>query len=125
MDDLKFQLPIGYYFLFLALAVALSFLLYNKEIKRKSSPGFIVKLLISLRFIFLSLLFLFLFEPIIYQSFRKQEKPILVFAQDNSESILNNKDSLFIKSSYKDSISILIDDLKKKFDVVSFSFAGA
>ncbi|MBM77922.1 MAG: hypothetical protein CL846_05520 [Crocinitomicaceae bacterium] len=122
MDDLKFQLPIGYYFLFLALAVALSFLLYNKEIKRKSSPGFIVKLLISLRFIFLSLLFLFLFEPIIYQSFRKQEKPILVFAQDNSESILNNKDSLFIKSSYKDSISILIDDLKKKFDVVSFSF---
>lgn len=115
-------MPIGYYFIFLFLAVVLSYFLYIKEIKRKGSPSLILTLLISLRFIFLSLLFIFLFEPIIHQSIKKQEKPILVFAQDNSGSIINNKDSLFIKSSYKDSISSLINELKKKFDVVSFSF---
>jgi hypothetical protein len=122
LNDLKFQLPLGYYFLFLALAAFLSYLLYSKEIRKKSAPNFLLKLLVSIRFIFLSLLFLFLFEPILFQLIEKKEKPILVFAQDNSESILNNKDSIYIKTSFKDSVSNLVTLLQNKYEVVSYSF---
>lgn len=122
MSDLKFQLPLGYYFIFLALAAVLSYFLYSKEIKSKSTTSFFLWILISLRFTFLSLLFLFLFEPILFQLIEKKEKPILVFAQDNSESIINNKDSLFIKSSFRDSVSNLLDELSEKYDVIYYSF---
>lgn len=122
MNDLKFQLPLGYYLLFLALAALLSYLLYSKEIKRKFCTKALLSLLISLRFIFLSFLFLLLFEPIIFQLIEKKEKPILIFAQDNSESILNNKDSLFIQTAFKDSVKDLLNELNNKFEIISYSF---
>ena len=122
MNDLKFQLPFGYYLLFLVLAALLSYLLYSKEIKRKFCTKTLLSLLISLRFIFLSFLFLLLFEPIIFQLIEKKEKPILVFAQDNSESILNNKDSLFIQTAFKDSIKDLLNELNNKFEIIPYSF---
>lgn len=122
MNDIKFQLPLGYYVLLLVLAAFLSYILYNKELKRQHAPRFLINTLIFLRFSFLSLLFLFLFEPVLFQLIKKKEKPIVVFAQDNSESIINNKDSLFIKTSFNDSVFDLLTQLKAKYEVVSYSF---
>lgn len=122
MNDIKFQLPLGYSFLLLVLAAFLSYLLYSKELKRQHAPRFLVISLIFLRFTFLSLLFLFLFEPVLFQIIKKKEKPILIFAQDNSESIINNKDSLYIKTSFNDSVSDLLTQLKANYEVVYYSF---
>jgi hypothetical protein len=122
LNDIKFQLPLGYYFLLLVLAAFLSFLLYSKDLKRQHAPNYLIKVLIFLRFTFLSLLFLFLFEPVLFQLIQKKEKPILIFAQDNSESVINNNDSLYIKTSFNDSVSDLLTQLKTKYEVISYSF---
>ena len=46
-----------------------------------------------------------------------EEKPILLFAQDNSRSILSNEDSIFFENSYEDSIKSQFDELKEFYDL--------
>ena len=67
---------------------------------------------------------LLLLEPIIYSSSEKIEKPILVFAQDNSESILLSSDSVFYLNNYQDSINKLKSELALKYDVKTINFGS-
>ena len=50
------------------------------------------------------------------------EKPILVFAQDNSKSIISNSDSIFFKNNYKDSIINKLSNLIDYYDIRTFTF---
>ena len=50
------------------------------------------------------------------------EKPILVFAQDNSKSIISNSDSLFFKNNYQDSILNKLLLLNEFYDFRTFIF---
>ena len=47
---------------------------------------------------------------------------IVVFAQDNSESILLSKDSLFYKVAYKDSVDLFLNKIAVKYDVDFLAF---
>ena len=46
---------------------------------------------------YLYLLSIFLLRPKIIKSESVEEKPILLFAQDNSRSIISNEDSIFLR----------------------------
>ena len=50
------------------------------------------------------------------------EKPILVFAQDNSKSIVSKSDSVFLKNNYQDSIFNKLAILDKFYDVRTLVF---
>ncbi|MDG2369309.1 MAG: hypothetical protein P8M12_01580 [Flavobacteriales bacterium] len=67
---------------------------------------------------------LLLLEPVINSSSEKIEKPILVFAQDNSESILLGSDSIFYLNNYQDSINKLKSELALKYDVKTINFGS-
>lgn len=77
----------------------------------------------ALRFITITLLSFLLLSPLIKTIKRTVEKPVVVIAQDNSESLIAGKDSSFYKKQYKESLQKLINELSDKYDVRTFSFA--
>ena len=76
----------------------------------------------SLRSLFLFIISLLLLSPLIRSVKKNIEKPIIIIAQDNSESILLNKDSLFYKTEYLNNLNDFIDKLKNTYDVRTFTF---
>ena len=78
--------------LFIAAAIVLSLLLalfiYRKDARFRSAGTFLKILLVGLRFVSLSILALLLFKPKWLNETKQVEKPIIVFLQDASSSIL-------------------------------------
>jgi len=95
--------------------------LYYKNKKEEFSKS-LIRLLFSVRFILVTLICFFLLSPTIKTTTKITEKPILIFAQDNSQSILINKDSSFYKNTYPNQIKDLMEKFKNKFEVKSFTF---
>ena len=106
------------------IALAYSISLYFKNSKNKHFSNSVVYILFSFRFSLVLLLCFLLLEPVLNTDTEKVEKPILVFAQDDSESILLGKDSLFYLTSYKDSIAKLKSELAPLYDVKTVTFGS-
>ncbi len=85
----------------------------------------IVKLLIALfRCISVSVLAFFLLEPLVKNAFIETEKPIVVIAQDNSESIKIKGDSTFYNQTLPSELENLTESLNEKFEVATFTFGS-
>jgi len=74
----------------------------------------------------LSILFLLLLvlEPKLKYSSKKIEKPLLVFAQDNSKSLRFNSDSLFYLNEYPSQIEKILESLDSEFEIKKISFGN-
>lgn len=53
---------------------------------------------------------------------REVEKPVIIIAQDNSESVILDKDSAFYRSEYKQKLEELAEELNDKYEVRKYSF---
>ncbi|MFC1733883.1 hypothetical protein ACFL6I_26580 [candidate division KSB1 bacterium] len=53
---------------------------------------------------------------------RTVEKPIIIIAQDNSQSIAAGTDSIFYKTAYLDEMKGLINELNDEYDVMTYTF---
>ena len=123
MRGLHFELPIYYLILFIVLSFFLSWLLYiNKKIPERSSISY--RILFALRFLFLMLISFFLMKPKIQKTKIQKEKPILVFAQDVSESIIANKTSRFDVNLYSDSIKNFLSKLSDSYEIRTLIFGN-
>jgi len=74
------------------------------------------------RFLSVSVLTFLLLSPTIKTKRKQIERPIVIIAQDNSKSILINKDSLYYLDSMAYNIRILSRELSKNSDIDSFLF---
>lgn len=101
-----------------------AFLLYFRDKQFKELPSGLRKSLPVLRFLFVSILAFLLLEPFLRNTDNTERKPILVFAQDNSASVLNSSDSGWIKVQYPKEVRAFLDDLQDKFEVIPYSFSG-
>lgn len=79
-------------------------------------------LLFSLRTIVVATVVMLFINPYIKQKTNKIEQPIVIIAQDNSESILLNKDSVFYKTKYPKIIDSVSNVLNKNYDVETVLF---
>jgi len=96
-------------------------------IKDKMTGDFhpVIKFLVSfLRFLTVSVLAFFLLEPLIKNSFIETEKPIVVLAQDNSESLTLKGDTAFYKNSWPSKLQELSTQLQEDFEVAEFTFGS-
>lgn len=75
------------------------------------------------RFLIITVITFLLLSPLIRTIKRTVEKPVVVIAQDNSESLIAGKDSSFYKKEYKEKLQKLINKLADKYDVRMYSFA--
>ncbi|MCQ2286326.1 MAG: VWA domain-containing protein [Bacteroidales bacterium] len=100
----------------LALGAGFGFLLYHKnknlELEKRTTL-----LLSCLRGLVVSLICFLLLAPMLKMVLKKVEKPIIVVAIDNSESVVSSKDSAFYKQDYKKNVEKLITSLGDKYDV--------
>ena len=100
-----------------------SFLLYRKDKRFDESSIWLIRTMAALRFVVVTILSFFLLSPLLKTVNRTVEKPVIIIAQDNSESVAVGKDSAFYKKEYKQNLQKLIDELGDKYEVRSYTFA--
>ena len=76
----------------------------------------------ALRLLSVSLISFLLLGPLIKQTDRLVEKPIIILGVDNSRSMVLTSDSDYYHSAFPKAIDNLVDALKKKCDVKIYSF---
>lgn len=114
---LSFNIPV--LLISFALAFLYPYLLYRKESKLSKK----LQLFLSItRGFFTFIISLFLLSPLFNHNSLSYEKPIIVFAQDNSKSIILNKYSEYYKNEYLKERGKFIDELSSKYDVKEIVF---
>lgn len=120
--DVVIEAP-GWYIILCVLAAALyAGVLYYRETRLKDVPRWIRWTMTTFRFIVVFILAFLLLSPLLKSTFRKVEKPVIVIAQDASESLLMGKDSAFNRKEYPEKMLELIEALSDKYDVKPYSF---
>ncbi len=79
-------------------------------------------LISSLRFLSVFLLLFLLLKPTLTFLRQLKEKPFIIVAQDNSASLLNNKDSSYYRNEYEEFLTGLLAGLDNKFDMEWLTF---
>ncbi len=103
-------------------AALYSFILYRKDKNLLEVKNYVLIILRVLRFFTVAILLFLLLKPLFKITKKHTEKPIIAFIQDNSSSILHNKDSLLYKTEYLQNINLLKSDLSSKFETVLYTF---
>lgn len=80
------------------------------------------RVLFFTRFLLLSLLSFLLLEPMLRTMTREVEKPLVIIALDESQSVINRADSIAAKNAIRADLEILQKSLGDGFDVRTFSF---
>ena len=104
-------------------AFLLALFIYHKDERFSSTHTSVKIILTSLRFISLCILIILLFKPKLLNEIKQVEKPIIVFLQDASSSILNYPDSTYYTSEFKTLIEENNNILSEKFDVYTYHFS--
>ena len=107
----------------LALAIGAVYASLLYLFSKKYSRGLTV-LLFALRTIVVTTIVMLFINPYIKQRTYKIEQPIIVLAQDNSESIILTKDSVFYKAKYPKLIDSLTEVFGKNYDVEIILFGS-
>ncbi len=96
--------------------------LYFRDRFNRTYGAALATLLGFLRFACVSILAFFLMKPLIKSIERNIEKPVIVFAQDNSESLVVGKDSAYYKSEYLTQLQTLITQFGDDYEIRPYHF---
>jgi hypothetical protein len=118
------ELPLWWSVFCVLLGAVYAFLLYRKEEKFNEVAPWIIKIMAGFRFLLVALLAFLLLSPFIKTLFNKVEKPVIIIAQDNSASILLNKDSVYYQNEYLQQLKVLKTSLAKKYEVKTYNFGA-
>ncbi|MHC1707519.1 MAG: hypothetical protein AB9842_08365 [Bacteroidales bacterium] len=113
--------PVWFVIFCIALGIWFALILYYRDKKNDFSQN-ILYLLSFLRFASITIIAFMLLSPLLKTLIRSTEKPIIIFAQDQSESVTVNKDSSFYKKEYPEKVKELFSSLDNKFQVRQYSF---
>ena len=113
----------GWFFvLCVVLALAYAAILYYRN-PREEFSVVLTRWLAAFRFLAIVLLAFLLLSPLLKTVFRTSEKPVIIFAQDNSASLTVGTDTAFYRQQYPLMAASLISDLQKDYEVKTFAFA--
>lgn len=123
---LLFSLIINYplWFVILCLLTGLVYalVLYYRNQKHNEFSKLTVYVVSALRFIAVSAIAFLLLSPLIKSITQTTEKPVIIVAQDNSESLVHTKDSAFYRNEYAQKLNELVNKLDEKYEVKKYSF---
>lgn len=105
----------------LMLGIGYAMLLYFRE-KRFDFTKKVIRILFALRTTAIFLISFLLLSPLVMTRSRTTEKPLIIVAQDNSQSPVFCKDSANIRSNYTAEMKQLIAKLDDDYDVKAFTF---
>ena len=113
--------PLWFVLFCLLLGAAYAAILYY----RNRSAGFSRQLVVFLsviRFFAVSLLTVLLLSPLLQKFTRFVDEPLLIFVQDNSQSILSVPDSTYFRENYIKEMDGFLKELERKFDTRTYHF---
>jgi len=112
------------WFLILALlvAIAASMLLYMKMTSNEDWSKKRRIVLGTLRFLILFVIGFLLLIPVLKTRSLNTKKPVIVIAQDNSESMLLSRDSVYNRTLLPSQINALVQKLSSKYEVRTLQF---
>ena len=106
----------------LLIGLVASTLLYYKNKKNTEVPKNVIYFLFVLRFFSITLITLFLLSIFLKQVKNETQNPIILFAIDNSSSMVMQKDSLEVKKDLLTKLENLKNSISKNFEVKSILF---
>ena len=123
MENISFQYPSWYILLCMLLGVVYAVALYfgNKAFREQSKR--LNWILGSLRFLTVTALAILLLSPLLKSVIREVKKPVIVLAQDQSESVLANL-SEEQKTQYQQSFQQLSSNLSADYDLKEYAFGN-
>ncbi|MEL7121492.1 MAG: hypothetical protein AAFO07_18740, partial [Bacteroidota bacterium] len=121
MNQLSFQYPTWFILLCIALGVGYALALYLRDKTFRQQAQRLNLILGILRFFLVTIIAILLLSPFLKFFSSKIQKPIVVVAQDASESIRESMSEEEL-TAFKTSLSNLSEDLSKKYDVVNLSY---
>ncbi|MBI2966953.1 MAG: hypothetical protein HYY40_03960 [Bacteroidetes bacterium] len=116
------EYPLWFIVFCLLTGLLYSALLYYKNRNSSVINRYVVYLLSGIRFLAVSFLAFLLLNPLIRKIYREVEKPLIVFAQDNSISVSRSADSLFVTGEYRDRVKKFLNDMQDDYDTDILSF---
>ncbi len=115
-------LPSWLFIFCLLIGAFLTIILYYKNKNNNFSKKYLF-LLSILRFLYTTLIAFLLMAPLFKTTYKRLEKPIIIFAQDNSASVIANKDSTYYKEKYKKEILNLKEKFSSDYNFQFFNFS--
>ena len=121
--DINFQYPLWYLLFCLIFAVIFTGVLYYKDTTFSEQKPILRKSLVALRFLSLFIIAALLLSPFLKSIVTETKKPVVVIAQDQSESIKAGMSEEQIKN-YQTNLEGLQAKLASKYDVKNVSFGS-
>ena len=103
------------------LGLGYAFLLYYRD-KQHEFKKRTIRTLFILRTVVISIIAFLLLSPLVKTVSHTLEKPIVILAQDNSQSLVFCRDSSKVRNEYVAELKKLAAGLKEEYDLKTFSF---
>ena len=119
--NIIFQYPSWFVFICVAVGVLYALGLYFNDRRFGEQSKKLNSVLGTLRFFSVTIICLLLLDPVMRATITEKKAPIVVLAQDNSESVLQSMDSVQ-RNEYKQKMEKLRQNLAGKYDLKVYSF---
>ncbi len=123
MNNLSFQYPTWYILFCILLGFIVAFLLYYRDNTFKDQSTWLKTLMGIIRFLVVTLLSMLLLSPLLKSLLTETKKPIVILAQDQSESILADMTEEQ-QTQYQQSFEELSNQLSQDYDLKQYAFGG-
>ncbi len=104
------------------LGAASALFLYYRENRLGEIRPWLIKMMGVFRFAVITIIAFLLLSPLIRTISRTVEKPVIVMARDNSQSILNGSSRDFLEHDFEPAWTRLTEKLEKDYEVRSLAF---
>ncbi len=115
--------PIWFLIFCIMAGAAYSAILYYKN-KNQDYTRKLLWIMAGFRFISITLISFLLLSPLLKTNSKTTENPIIIVGQDNSSSIIMNKDKTYYEGKYKEDMRKFVEKLSGKYEVVSYLFGS-
>ncbi|MEM8909721.1 MAG: hypothetical protein AAGD05_17870, partial [Bacteroidota bacterium] len=123
MENLTFQYPTWYLLFCVGLGLLLTAVLYFRSTSFREQSGVLNWVLGIIRFLTITFIAVLLLSPLLKSIITEVKKPVIVLAQDQSESILANLDETE-KTAYQEAFQQLSSDLAAQYDLKEYAFGN-
>lgn len=121
MESLSFQYPVWFIIFCLALGFIYAGVLYFRDQTFRDQSPYVNVGLGAVRFLSVSLLSILLLSPILKSLQTQSKKPVIVLAQDQSESVKAEMTEEELQA-YRQDIERLQNDLSRDYDLKTYAF---
>ena len=124
MENISFQYPVWYLAFCLLLGLIYAATLYYRDKTFREQSGPLNSALGLIRFFSVSFLSMLLLSPLLKSFITEVKKPVVILAQDVSESIKTDMDSVQLLN-YQSEIERLSTTLEEDYDLKEYSFGSS